>query len=39
VEVVGRPIERLAMNIRTLEFNESGYEHVVPLVTREDEKY
>ena len=39
VEVVGRPIHRLAMNIPTREFNSLGAEEVVPLVTREDKNH
>ena len=34
VEVVGRPPYRLAMNIATREFDQAGFEEVVPLVTR-----
>lgn len=39
VEVVGRPIPRLAMNIASTEYKIKGYEEVVPLVTREDKNH
>jgi hypothetical protein len=37
--VVGRPIPRLAINIPRHDFEQIGFEQVVPLVTREDKNH
>jgi hypothetical protein len=39
VEIVGRPIIRLAKDVQNREFDTDGFEEVVPLVTREDKNY
>jgi len=39
VEVVGRPIHRLACNISATRLGQRGYMTVVPLVTREDSEH
>lgn len=39
VEVIGRPIHRLASNIPTTTFNQDGFLTIVPLVTREDKNH
>lgn len=39
MEVIGRPIHRLACNIPCNRFNQEGYMTVMPLVTREDSEH
>ena len=39
VEVVGRPIPRLAIQIPVKNFEIAGYEEIVPLVCREDKDH